>query len=401
MSHLKRQHRVSDVALAGAFVLCIFVSQPGSAQFGRLKDAVKKKIEDKTIAKTDSAIDRAMDGKKGQAGTASVASTAPTTRREWANYDFVPGARAIFYTDFSDEQVGNFPRQLELQSGQGEIVELDGGIRALKATSPTEIVVPLGEALPQKFTIEVDVINRQDKAVGAQTFELAGGRNLNDGRYTQIAWGDQGLWADGGGVSRLSVAPKEEDVQRYLGRPASFRMLGDGKALKLYVDEKRLANLPNASFLRGPALVLRLEARDDAKEAVYVTRIRVAESQKDIYDELSTSGRWTTQGILFDTGKSEIEPQSTPTLKSIAATLKAHPDLAIEVQGHTDDVGTAASNLKLSQARADAVRQTLVSDYGVPATQLKAKGYGDTKPIASNSTPEGRANNRRVVLVKQ
>jgi outer membrane protein OmpA-like peptidoglycan-associated protein len=95
------------------------------------------------------------------------------------------------------------------------------------------------------------------------------------------------------------------------------------------------------------------------------------------------------------------QPESTPTLKQIAATLKQHPELKIEVQGHTDNVGKADANLKLSQARADAVKTALTTDYGVAADQLTAMGYGDTKPAGENTTAEGRQNNRRVELVKK
>ena len=101
---------------------------------------------------------------------------------------------------------------------------------------------------------------------------------------------------------------KDADVARYVGHPASFRILGDGEALKLYADEKRIANIPNGGFQRGRALVLHLQGRDDEKNAVYVTRIRVAESHKDIYDELAGQGRWATQGILFDVR--QVGPQA-------------------------------------------------------------------------------------------
>jgi len=87
-------------------------------------------------------------------------------------------------------------------------------------------------------------------------------------------------------------------------------------------------------------------------------------------------------------------------LKEIAATLKQHPELKIEVQGHTDNVGKPDANLKLSQARADAVKQALTTEYGINPSQLTSKGYGDTKPATDNKTAEGRANNRRVELVK-
>jgi OmpA-OmpF porin, OOP family len=387
------------------------VSRTADAQFGGLKDRIKQKAAEKAAEKVGKKVDEAMGDKpaaepaKPAAASSntvsSTGSTAPTSRREWANYDFVPGARTIFFTDFTEDQVGNFPKRLTFKNGAMEVVELDGGQRALKASSYSILLIPLPEVLPQKFTVELDVINRDSKGVAANTFEITGGGALNDAKYTRVGWGHNGLDASGGGVEGMSIMAKDADVVRYVGHPASFRILGDGPALKLYADEKRLANIPNGGFQRGRTLALYLQGRDDEKNAVYVTRIRVAESNKDIYDELSASGRWTTQGILFETGKSELKPESTPTLKAIAAALKGHPDLKVEIQGHTDNVGSAASNLTLSQARAEAVKAALESDYAVSGDQLTAKGLGDTKPVGKNTTPEGRANNRRVEIVKR
>jgi OmpA-OmpF porin, OOP family len=387
------------------------VSRTADAQFGGLKDRIKQKAAEKAAEKVGKKVDEAMGDKPAAEPAKPVAassntvsstgSTAPTSRREWANYDFVPGARTIFFTDFTEDQVGNFPKRLTFKNGAMEVVELDGGQRALKASSYSILLIPLPEVLPQKFTVELDVINRDSKGVAANTFEITGGGALNDAKYTRVGWGHNGLDASGGGVEGMSIMAKDADVTRYVGHPASFRILGDGPALKLYADEKRLANIPNGGFQRGRTLALYLQGRDDEKNAVYVTRIRVAESNKDIYDELSASGRWTTQGILFETGKSDLKPESTPTLKAIAAALKGHPDLKVEIQGHTDNVGSAASNLTLSQARAEAVKAALESDYAVSGDQLTAKGLGDTKPVAKNTTPEGRANNRRVEIVKR
>src|SRR4029079_6335480 len=111
------------------------------------------------------------------------------------------------------------------------------------------------------------------------------------------------------------------------------------------------------------------------------TSIRVAESQTDVlYDALAAKGRWVTQGILFATGKAELQPESRPVLKEIAATLKEHGDLKILIEGHTDNVGSSASNLALSDARAAAVKTALVTDFGVDGARVTTKGYGDTKP---------------------
>jgi outer membrane protein OmpA-like peptidoglycan-associated protein len=101
--------------------------------------------------------------------------------------------------------------------------------------------------------------------------------------------------------------------------------------------------------------------------------------------------------IYFDTNKSTIQSRSFDLVHQIAEVLKANPDLRlIEIAGHTDSTGNDASNLKLSQGRADAVRSRLVTIEGIDASRLVAVGYGETQPIESNRTPEGRAMNRRV-----
>jgi len=104
--------------------------------------------------------------------------------------------------------------------------------------------------------------------------------------------------------------------------------------------------------------------------------------------------------ITFETGKATIAPESEVLIDQVAAALKTAPTLNLEVAGHTDNVGTAASNQTLSEQRAEAVRNALVA-RGVDAARLTAKGYGQTSPVADNRTEEGRAQNRRVELVKR
>jgi len=143
-----------------------------------------------------------------------------------------------------------------------------------------------------------------------------------------------------------------------------------------------------------------VNAQED--DVVYFTSLRVAESETDVlYDALASKGRWVTQGILFATGKAEVQPESRPVLKEIAATMKEHSDLKILIEGHTDNVGSAAANLALSDARAAAVKTALVGDFGVEADRITTKGLGDTKPSVPNTSPAGRAQNRRVEIVKQ
>jgi outer membrane protein OmpA-like peptidoglycan-associated protein len=131
-----------------------------------------------------------------------------------------------------------------------------------------------------------------------------------------------------------------------------------------------------------------------------IASIRVAEGGKKLYDLISTKGRASTHGILFDEGSDHIRGESTPTLAEIGDMLKTHGPLSLTIEGHTDNVGSAASNKTLSEKRALSVKQYLVSKYGIAATRLKTVGYGSTKPVGPNTTAEGRQNNRRVELVK-
>ena len=116
--------------------------------------------------------------------------------------------------------------------------------------------------------------------------------------------------------------------------------------------------------------------------------------------DIGESGRVAIYGIHFDTGKAELKPESAPALAEIAKLLKESPALKVYVVGHTDMVADLATNVKLSQARAQAVVNALVSQHAIAASRLIAYGDGPYAPVASNRTEEGRAQNRRVELVE-
>lgn len=116
---------------------------------------------------------------------------------------------------------------------------------------------------------------------------------------------------------------------------------------------------------------------------------------------LADTGRVALRSIQFDTAKATLKPESSAVLDQVVTLLKNDEALMLEVQGHTDNVGLPAANLKLSKERAAAVKDYLVTRGGIAAARLTTTGFGDTKPLAPNTTDEGRAENRRVELVRK
>ncbi len=116
--------------------------------------------------------------------------------------------------------------------------------------------------------------------------------------------------------------------------------------------------------------------------------------------QLTTQKRIRLYGIHFDVDSAHIQPRSEPVIGQIAQTMRENPGLRFQVEGHTDSDGGAAYNLGLSQRRAQAVVDDLVTRYEIARGRLVAKGYGLTRPVASNATPAGKALNRRVELLR-
>jgi OOP family OmpA-OmpF porin len=170
------------------------------------------------------------------------------------------------------------------------------------------------------------------------------------------------------------------------GGVATFHLTGNKKdvwiALELNTSDAEGANL--YSFY---AKIIEME---EMKQEVQAT---------DIYEKLNTDGHIALY-INFETAKSEIKPDSQKIIDEMADMLKANPSLNVSIEGHTDNAGTPAANKTLSENRAKAVVNALVAK-GISKTRLSAKGWGQDKPVADNSTDEGKAKNRRVEVVKQ
>lgn len=383
----------------------------------KAEEAAKRKAEERTEKRAGEAADKALDklecaasdkacqekkaaaAKEGAAegavvpagaagGAAGAAASVKPGEGAWVNYDFKPGDRIVFADDFTKDEVGNFPRRLEFISGNMEVAEWQGG-RYLRATHASDFAIPLGQTLPERFTLEMDVYHG-GREWGWDKFELRFAEGAK--HYVWAKWTAGGIY--GGGMDARTDLGREKFKDRFV----PVRVMGDGSYIKVYMGDHRVANVPNAAIGRANKIWVTVGAHD--KEPAFIGAIRVAAGGKKLYDALTEKGRVATQGIYFDTGSDRIRPESTPTLKEIGAMLTEHGDLKLTIEGHTDNVGSASANEDLSQRRAAAVKAYLVDKHGVDTSRLSSAGFGDKKPSAPNATPEGRQQNRRVELVK-
>jgi outer membrane protein OmpA-like peptidoglycan-associated protein len=169
------------------------------------------------------------------------------------------------------------------------------------------------------------------------------------------------------------------------GETTTFRLAKGGKEVWFSVG---VANQPSGLFTTVVIVEKQAMQQDVTLDA------------KALAGGIGEAGSVAVYGIYFDTGKSELKPESGPALIEIGKLLQQNPALQLYVVGHTDMVADVATNVKLSQARAQAVVNALVTQQGIAGARLIAYGAGPYAPVASNKTEEGRAKNRRVELVE-
>ncbi|HRN72576.1 MAG TPA: OmpA family protein [Ginsengibacter sp.] len=396
-------------------VSLLFVCQCSQGQIlKRLKEKVKQTAADRVINDVGNATEKAIDktedaakkgtkksrnGASGDEGsnkddeTNSGTSSTPSIK-SYKNYDFVPGDTILFESNLADEQTGEIPSQFTLVEGQMDVQEEDG---------ENVIHIPVGHGttfsprmskenyVPEKFTIEFDFKNEKfglnhlsvdfgNRVYYAQDPSIMPGLRFDD----QVDW----TLGDVDYPNGLDVG-SDHPMQWHHIAIAVNKNVG-----KAYVDQFRVANVNN---LTGKPNSINIQV--DGYENSFIKNIRIAAGGIDIYKQKTTPAKIIMHGILFDVDKATLKPESMGSINQIYSLLKKDPSLKFEIDGHTDNTGEAAHNLTLSQQRGDAVKTQLVK-MGIDASRLTTKGFGDTKPIADNSTPEGRANNRRVEFVK-
>jgi len=395
--------------IASLCVALLVVATPARAQFGNLLNRAQQQAEDAALkAARDAAkpppaqpTQPAQAAKPAAAPDAANASpagapaAAPAAGEVYGNrYDFVPGDKVLVFDDFSDTDVGEYPAKWTIKGGGGNQVEVVqvGDRRFVQSrymerdqqASTHWLRYEIKGDMPKNFTIEFDTDIAGDLSVVFSAHKGFGGQ--------EIGWRarEEGhvRWR-----SRTARLPVKTGIQH-------VAIAVSGTQVKLYVGGERVLSDPDGVErpIKRIGIVFDQPYRESGNHQMF-TAYRLAEGGKPAKQMLAGEGRIVTHGILFDTGSDVIKPESGPTLRTILALLNEDPGLKFAIEGHTDDQGGPKVNGPLSERRAEAVKAWLVKQ-GIDAGRLTSKGLGQSKPIDSNDTAEGRANNRRVEFVR-
>ena len=398
---------ILTVLLCLAFVA---LSSPTQAQFKKLTDKAKEKAEKKAEEKVEKAVEGTEESNEDTTKAAKESTEQPASETAkaqsatagasedmslYTKYDFIPGDKVIFYDDLSGEEVGEFPSRWRLDRGVFEIAKqggknwilcTDGGIIRPKIT-----VGPF----PPKYTIEME-------------FYAKGGDAR--GHWFHIKWFDDqdheiGEFSmknnDNTGLVLMSKTLANKELSAPLsGGIHTMRVMATQSTMKCYIDNERVANVPAVEGFNPVDIGVYMDPWDEPDNPMLIGTFRYAEGGKTLKQQLDESGKIVTHGILFDSGSDKIKGESYKTLADIGALLTENPDLRLSIEGHTDSDGADDYNMDLSKRRAESVRTYLINNFKVDGNRLEAKGWGESKPIDTNDTPEGKANNRRVELVK-
>jgi len=401
----------------------------------KAEDKVKREAEeraerrvdkgiDKVYDKTEEGIDESVkgDGSKNdensenQSDDSNKNEDSDTNKsknqtpglQSYSKFDFIPGDKVIFFDDFSQDAVGDFPVMWNTD-GSAEVMtnNLFPGNWVKITNNNCAVVLESVLALPENYTIEFDVIPQKDPDnfddLGYH-FYLLSTSKPNDVGYGLARPGDAAIKFTFDYNNYYFTYYRDESPS-LSGNTDKNRQEADTKyhisiwvqkeRIRLYQNEVKLWDLPKAISKNYKYNMIRFEVG-----VPMFSNVRIAIGNPDMRSKLITEGKLVSYGIYFDVNKDVVKPESYGTLKGIADILKENPTVRVKIVGHTDADGADKSNLDLSKRRGESVKNELVKTFGIDASRLEFDGMGEAQPIAPNDTPVNKALNRRVEFVK-
>jgi OOP family OmpA-OmpF porin len=373
------------------------ISKEVPDEYFRYKGGGQYTTEYATPAASASAGQPASDAASPAASGASAVPAAPVAddMTLYTKYDFVPGNRVIFYDDMKNEEEGEFPYRWNLDRGVFEVVRLGNEFWIMCTNSGSVRPKTPEGPLPPRYTAELEY------------FDNGPGKS---GHYFYICW----VNSNGQDIGSFGICSRDNTWLEIRGKTLAnkalsqkpgkgvhtMRIMATDRSIKCFIDRERVANVPRVENFDPVGFRLKLSPYSDPDNPNLFRGFRFAEGGKSMRQQLDEDGKIVTHGILFDPDSYVIKGGSYKTLQNIGRLLQDDAQLRLSIEGHTDSDGSDDHNLTLSQNRAKSVQDYLISTYGIAADRLESKGWGESKPIDANDTAEGKANNRRVELVK-
>ena len=397
---------------------------------------VENRVDRETSKKTDQVLDSILEpgsGEKKAPGTTpengnttetnnesttvtGKVSTGPQTIQVYSKFDFVPGDKPLFFDDFNEEFIGDFPSKWNT-NGSGEIVTLGTIPGKWYSIANKSLTIPnLGTTLPEDFTLEFDLkVANLTKSTSSQAtlrIFLAETSNLTTNENNAMSsihfcqYIPVGVRVDNNFKGDPSPIQNtmQQDLREIYQDVVHVSIAVNKNRYRLWLNENKIVDLPQ--FITQPELVNYVKFyvngidKQKKQEQVLISNLKISEGGVDLRRKLLAEGRISTNGILFNSGSADILPQSMGIIRQISQVLNQDPSISLNIVGHTDSDGTDASNLALSKSRAESVKKALETVYGISGDRLSTEGKGETEPVADNSTVQGKAQNRRVEFIK-
>ena len=342
----------------------------------------------------------------------NAGSSSPQKLESFTQYDFVPGDKILFFEDFSQDQVGDFPA-LWTSNGSGEVKTVNIAPGKWLHMNGEDAVYCFSKkvSFPDNFIIEFDIIPDSEYQDGIVLTlyeeDPEDPKEINDDHYPgksglQITlkydgWetkgytnNPEGEWINGQGDKNPVVREQLNHVIIWIQK----------RRARIYHQGSKTLDVPTNIYAHTKFNRL-LFSGYDRKSFPMVTNLKITTASPDTRSKLITEGKLVTYGITFDVNKASIKPESYGTLKSIADVLKENPGVSVKIVGHSDSDGDDAMNLDLSKRRAESVKNELSGKFGIEASRMETEGAGESRPVAPNDTPANKAMNRRVEFIKK
>lgn len=320
--------------------------------------------------------------------------------------------------DFSQDAIGDFPAKWNTDAS-AEIVTISGQTgRWLKIVKGGFFTPEFLTDLPDDVTVELDLLVKPGFSGGfpleialAQLTDPAKVADWESGPNSVIVTAFPGAGGESPGTSTTTTtqngaggtANTATTAQLAAnGKPVHVALWRQRQRIRVYMNQEKVWDLPRAfaTSAKLNALVFFIPGGCGNCE-YYLGNLRVATGAPDTRTKFLTQGKWISHGILFDSGSDRVRPESYGSLKEMATILAENETVKVQIVGHTDSDGAAATNIDLSKRRAASVKAALTSEFKIDPVRMDVDGKGAGEPIDTNATPAGKANNRRVEFIKK